>query len=162
MKIYHTETQEDYDALVVELQEQGCFWGNGFNMKTNNKWGRHTNNTCVRVDYRIALFDHKDYYAMKYPDVPIIKYKAKEDGSLMKTTKETSIVKEVIAYQIDTKAIRVNSVIQYREKGKDWVRGLVKFIDKCSIIVVLSYGTNHEFSSTSIGSGDIEIKVESY
>lgn len=80
----------------------------------------------------------------------------------MELTNETSIVKEVTAYQINTKIIRVNSVIQYREKGKDWVRGLVKFVDKYSIKVVRSYGTNHSFSSTSIGSGDIEIKVEIY
>lgn len=80
MKIYHTETQADYDALMIELEEQLCFWGNGFKMTANsNKWVRHTNNTCVSVDDRSALFDHKDYYEMKFPHAPIIKYKAKTE-----------------------------------------------------------------------------------
>ena len=29
MKIYHTETQQDYDALMSELEEKGCEWRNG-------------------------------------------------------------------------------------------------------------------------------------
>ena len=162
MKIYHTETQEDYDALMVELEEQGCKWSLGRELSEVNNWHISEHLTCLRVCgskvYRASL----NYYKEEYPCMLIIKYKAKDDGSLMKPTKETSIVKEVIAYQINTKTIRVNSVIQYRERGKDWVRGLVKFVDKCSIKVVRSFGTNHSLSSTSIGSGDIEIKVEIY
>ena len=83
MKIYHTETQADYDALMIELEEQMCFWGNGFKMKamtaTSNRWGWHTNNTCVSVDGRSASLDHKDYYEMEFPHAPIIKYKAKTE-----------------------------------------------------------------------------------
>ena len=29
MKIYHTETQEDYNALMIELEEKGCEWRSG-------------------------------------------------------------------------------------------------------------------------------------
>lgn len=163
MKIYHTKTQEDFNDLMIDLEAEGCMWASVLTPTERTKnWEVNSSETCVSVDKKAIAYEEKNFYTLRYPDVPIINYTAKVDGSLMKTTKETSIVKEVIAYQIDTKAIRVNSVIQCREKGKDWVRGLVKFIDKCSIIVVLSYGTNHEFSSTSIGSGDIEIKVESY
>ena len=163
MKIYHTETQEDYDALMIELEAEECEWFSGRKpTEATKNWKQSSSETCVKVNEKMITFEEKRYYTLRYPGVPIIEYKAKVDGSLMKTTNETSIVKEVIAYQINTKRIRVDSVIQYREKGKDWVRGLVKFVDKYSIIVVLSYGTNHEFSSTSIGSCDIEIKVEIY
>ena len=27
MKFYHTATQEDYDALMIELDNQGVVWG---------------------------------------------------------------------------------------------------------------------------------------
>ena len=27
MKIYNTATQEDYDALMEELEKGGCYWG---------------------------------------------------------------------------------------------------------------------------------------
>lgn len=164
MKIYHTETQEDFDALMIELDSEGITWHNGQSLTKDSThiWNVFGNRNCIRVTESIAFRALKYFYEKKYSSIPIIKYEAKDDGSLMKPTKETSIVKEVIAYQIDTKAIRVNSVIQYREKGKDWVRGLVKFVDNYSVKVVRSYGTNQSFSSTSIGSGDIEIKVEIY
>lgn len=74
----------------------------------------------------------------------------------------STIVKEVVAYQIDTKAIRVNSVVEYQEAGRGWVRGLVKFVDLDRIRVVQSYGTDYSFSATDIGMGNIKIKVELY
>lgn len=27
MKIYHTEKETDFDALMIELDKQGCKWG---------------------------------------------------------------------------------------------------------------------------------------
>ena len=88
MKIYHTKTQADYDALMIELEAQGCKWSSGFKIKKiNNKWEKYANNTCVRVDGRIAFYDEKDYYVMKYPRVPITTYKAKADEK-MRFTKE--------------------------------------------------------------------------
>ena len=47
MKIYHTETQEDYDALMVELERQGCKWYNGVQMTKNLIIGGFTKNTLM-------------------------------------------------------------------------------------------------------------------
>ena len=160
MKMYHTETQADYDTLMIELEEQGCMWVSGVPPTAKEWW--HGKEPFIKVENNILTWESSDCCKKHHPSAPVINYTAKGAGALMKPTKETSIVKEVTAYQINTKIIRVDSVIQYRERGKDWVRGLVKFVDKCSIKVVRSFGTNHSLSSTSIGSGDIEIKVEIY
>ena len=29
MTVYHVETQEDYDELMIELEEKGCEWRDG-------------------------------------------------------------------------------------------------------------------------------------
>ena len=88
MKIYHTETQEDYNALMVELERLGCKWSSGDEMTELTKnWKLKSSETCVRVDKKTAMYGKKSYYTWKYPDVPIIKYKAKADDK-MKFTKE--------------------------------------------------------------------------
>ena len=76
MQIYHTETQTDYDALMVELEEQGYKWLSGRKpTETTTNWKQHSSETCVRVDKKIAMYDKKSYYTRGYPDTPIIKYK---------------------------------------------------------------------------------------
>lgn len=88
MKIYHTETQEDHDALMVQLEEQGYKWLSGNRMTELTKnWKRYSSKTCVRVDKKVVMYDKKRFYAWKYPEVPIQKYKAKADEK-MKFTKE--------------------------------------------------------------------------
>lgn len=69
MQIYHTETQADYDALMVELESKGIQTLKEYN------WKLHSSETCVRVDEKMAMYDKKSYYTQYYPDTPIIKYK---------------------------------------------------------------------------------------
>ena len=90
MKIYHTETQEDYDALMVELEEQGCKWLSGSKpTEAATNWKLNSNETCVRVDKKVVMviYEKKSFYTWYYPDTPITKYKAKADDK-MKFTKE--------------------------------------------------------------------------
>ena len=88
MKIYHTETQADYDALMVELEKQGCKWFSGLTPTERTKnWKLNSSGTCVKVDKKAIAYEEKNYYTLRYPDTPIIKYKAKADEK-MKFTKE--------------------------------------------------------------------------
>lgn len=88
MKIYHTETQEDYDALMVELEAQGCKWlSERKPTEAKYHWFNYEEKTCVRVSFGILTrFDFR-HFKEEYPDVPIIKYKAKVDDK-MRFTKE--------------------------------------------------------------------------
>ena len=101
MKIYHTETQADYDALMVELEEEGCKWFSGRKpTEATENWKANSSETCVRVDKKVAVYDEKSLYTRKYPDVPIIEYKAKADEK-MKFTKE-NIYKVFSQYRKDS------------------------------------------------------------
>ena len=101
MKIYHTETQEDYDALMVELESQGCKWLSGRKpTETTKNWKRNSSETCVRVGKKMAMYDKKSYYTWYYQYVPITKYKAKADEK-MKFTKE-NVYKVFSQYRKDS------------------------------------------------------------
>ena len=88
MKIYHTETQEDYDALLIKLEEQGYEWNSGSVMrKTPNYWISHKSEMCVMVNCCGNItYGKKSGLELSY-QTPIIKYKAKVDEK-MKFTKE--------------------------------------------------------------------------
>lgn len=79
MKIYHTETQADYDALMVKLDAEGVRWRSGRRMKGPTYWERYRRYTCVLLKKDKASFDEKDYYVKNYPDIPIIRYRAEEE-----------------------------------------------------------------------------------
>ena len=56
MKIYHTETQADYDALMVELEKQGCKWlSERKPTEATTNWKVNSSETCVKVDEKSGL-----------------------------------------------------------------------------------------------------------
>ena len=79
-RIYHTETQADYDALMIELEAEGYKWVSGRKpTKATKNWKINSSETCVRVDKKMDMYDKRSYYTRYYPDTPITKYKAKAD-----------------------------------------------------------------------------------
>ncbi|WP_235022196.1 DUF1642 domain-containing protein [Listeria monocytogenes] len=50
MRVYHTETQEDFNALMEKLEREGCIWGND-NVLTElkHKWTIWRKNTVIIV-----------------------------------------------------------------------------------------------------------------
>lgn len=74
MTIYHTKTQEDYDALMVELEEQGVKWVGGHLPTEQNKWGAYKEYTCVKIiDKKMCYSDEQHF---KMTSEPIIEYTA--------------------------------------------------------------------------------------
>ena len=87
MKIYHTETQADYDALMVELEGKGYVWASRCKPTESKDWTKRKENTCVRISNKRVTRNSIIFYKVEYPNIPIIKYKAKVDER-MKFTKE--------------------------------------------------------------------------
>ena len=84
MKIYHTETQEDYDALMVELEKEGFLWLSG-KLPTSkiNRWGMNRGNSCIIVRDTIS-YASKTWCKYNCSDIPIQKYKANAAESAIK------------------------------------------------------------------------------
>ena len=77
MKIYHTETQVDYDALMVELEVKGYKWLSGHKPTHFKYWSEDKENTCIEISGKKINFNSIEWYKEDYPDTPIIEYKAK-------------------------------------------------------------------------------------
>lgn len=80
MKLYHTETQEDYNALMVELEGQGYHWVSGLyaTSKELEHWKIHGPETVISAAAEVLHYGNIQYYKNEYPDTLIEKYKAKE------------------------------------------------------------------------------------
>ncbi|EKA2549978.1 DUF3310 domain-containing protein [Listeria monocytogenes] len=80
MKRYHVETQEDYDALMVELEKEGCKWSYTGNKPTKDDyWYFFKGETVIEKYYVYLDVASKEYCERVYPDTPIQKYKAKQE-----------------------------------------------------------------------------------
>ncbi|MBC1744020.1 DUF3310 domain-containing protein [Listeria welshimeri] len=81
MKLYHTETQEDYNALMIELEGEGYKWNEVEKATENNAWDVFKDNTVVIKECDADLgFASKGYCERIYIDTPIQKYKSKQDS----------------------------------------------------------------------------------
>lgn len=78
MKLYHTETQEDYDTLMVELEKEGCMWASGTKPTHENNWINFKRDTVIESSTQNRLtYAHKYYFENPCTTTPIEKYKAK-------------------------------------------------------------------------------------
>lgn len=81
MKLYHTETQEDYNALMHELEEEDYKWNEVEKATENNAWDVFKDNTVVIKECDADLgIASKGYCERIYIDTPIQKYKAQQDS----------------------------------------------------------------------------------
>lgn len=80
MKLYHTETQEEYNALMAYVEKKGYEWNTKEKPIEYNCWNIFKKETVIVIEYGIKLgFASKEYCERVYPDTPIQKYKAKQD-----------------------------------------------------------------------------------
>ena len=84
MKIYHTETQEDYDALMEELERYGVN-----NSTSRIGWHFWKQKTCVQITNNKSYFNYQESYAKRYPDIPIVEFKANETRIMLPNNNES-------------------------------------------------------------------------
>ncbi|ECJ9746337.1 DUF3310 domain-containing protein [Listeria monocytogenes] len=81
MKLYHTETQEDYNALMIELEKKGCLWIVEEKPTKCNCWYMFKEDTVIAIEHASTLCVRpKSHCERVYPDTPIQKYKSKQDS----------------------------------------------------------------------------------
>ena len=80
MKIYHTATREDYDALMVELESKGFKWLSGDKPTHFKYWEQEKENACIKISGKDIAYRDIKQSKNQYPNIPIIKYKAKGEN----------------------------------------------------------------------------------
>lgn len=87
MKIYHTATQEDYDALMIYLEEKGFEWLSGHEPTFFRYWEQKKENTCIVISAKYITFMNIEQSKKQHPDTPIIEFKAKGENMTQKEMK---------------------------------------------------------------------------
>ncbi|WP_430539399.1 DUF3310 domain-containing protein [Listeria rocourtiae] len=74
MKIYHTETQGDYNALMVEFEKEGVTWVND-GLPAYQKIKGYPYIVLINKTMEVATLD---FVHERYSNIPIIEYKAND------------------------------------------------------------------------------------
>ena len=77
MTVYHVETQGDYNALMIELEEKGCKWRGGEKPTQLDKFGFHGKDNYFYEECGLISFSDGDYFKAYYSNETLIEYKAK-------------------------------------------------------------------------------------
>ena len=78
MTVYHVETQGDYNALMIELEEKGCEWRWGEKPTQLDKFKDYGKDTYIYEEYGgIISFSDGYYFKVYRSNETLIEYKAK-------------------------------------------------------------------------------------
>lgn len=151
MKLYHVETQEDYDALMVNLEEEGYRWNDKEKPTEYNCWNIFKKETVIVIEYDINLgFASKEYCERVYPDTPIKKYKAKQDKVAKYNAAAANIAKEMSAIGVSMKNEnndKINNPAHYTAGGietLDYIKAKVSDYPSYAAGNILKYVSRYE------------------
>ena len=85
MTVYHVETQEDYDALMIYFEKKGFKWLRGEKPTRFDRFKDNGKDTCVYEEDGIISLSDGDYFNKLYKDEPIIEYKSKGENQMLNT-----------------------------------------------------------------------------
>ncbi|HCW3285190.1 TPA: DUF3310 domain-containing protein [Listeria monocytogenes] len=156
MKLYHTETQEDYDTLMVELEKEGCMWASETKPTNENNWIDFKRDTVIERSTQNRLtYAHKYYFENPCKTTPIEKYKAKKKRTmtaedLEEARKYFSKVIEKIRvgyYREPDSNDNVNNPAHYTSGGietLDYIKAKVKDYPSYAAGNILKYVSRYE------------------
>ncbi|EGL4213019.1 DUF3310 domain-containing protein [Listeria monocytogenes serotype 4b] len=149
MKLYHVETQEDYDALMVNLEEEGYRWNDKEKPTEFNCWNIFKKDTVMIIEYDIYLGEtSKEYCEKVYPDTPIQKYKAKQDiFSGWVYSDAAKVFSATVASTKNENTDNVNNPSHYKAGGVetlDYIKAKVKDYPSYVTGNILKYVSRYE------------------
>ena len=80
MKLYHTETQVDYDELMIELEVKGCKWRNGKKPTHFDVFKAEGKDTYIYDESGVLSFSDGEYFKEWHSNETLIEYKAKGEN----------------------------------------------------------------------------------
>lgn len=151
MKLYHTETQEEFDALMVYVEKKGYEWNTKEKPTEYNCWNIFKKETVIVIEYDINLgFASKEYCERVYPDTPIKKYKAKQDKVAKCHDDAANAMKALSAIGISMKNEnndKINNPAHYTAGGietLDYIKAKVKDYPSYAAGNILKYVSRYE------------------
>lgn len=152
MKIYHTETQEDYDALLENLKNEGWTWffGEAITSYNSQLWERNKQNTVVHIEEEGVSCGSLSYAKYLHPNIPIEKYKVKQDEVAKWFYNTANAMKALSAGGVSVKnenTDNVNNPSHYTAGGietLDYIKAKVKDYPSYAVGNILKYVSRYE------------------
>ncbi len=152
MKIYHTETQEDFDALLEELKNEGYSWFFGEAIPSYNSqlWERNKQNTVVHIEEEGVSCGSLSYAKYLHPNIPIEKYKVKQDEVAKWFRGATNAMKAFLSNGVSMKNEnndKVNNPAHYTAGGietLDYIKAKVSDYPSYAVGNILKYVSRYE------------------
>lgn len=151
MKLYHTETQEEYNALMAYVEKKGYEWNTKEKPTEYNCWNIFKKETVIVIEYDINLgFASKEYCERVYPDTPIKKYKVKQDEVAKWFDDAANAMKALSAIGISMKNEnndKINNPAHYTAGGietLDYIKAKVKDYPSYVAGNILKYVSRYE------------------
>ena len=72
MTVYHVETQEDYDALMIYFEKKGFKWLRGEKPTRFDRFKDNGKDTCVYEEDGIISFSGVEYFKKHYDNETLI------------------------------------------------------------------------------------------
>ena len=82
MKLYHTQTRQDYNALMDELESKGVRWSNGKKPHEFDGFEKHESETIFQVSNKEILYFSMNFYKKDFNEIEVIEYKVKKDTKI--------------------------------------------------------------------------------
>ena len=79
MKLYHTQTREDYNALMSYFESKGLKWHGGQKPHEFDGFGKYESETIFKVLDNVISYFNMSFYKNNYNEFELIEYKAKKD-----------------------------------------------------------------------------------
>ena len=79
MKLYHTQTRQDYNALMSELESKGVKWNSGKKPHEFDGFGLYESGTIFKVSNKEIVYFSMGFYKQNYNEIEVIEYKAEKD-----------------------------------------------------------------------------------
>ena len=89
MKLYHTQTREDYNALMSELESKGIEWYGGQKPHEFDGFGAYGSETIFQVSNKEILYFSMDFYKNEFNEIEVIEHKAEKSEKDVKISNES-------------------------------------------------------------------------
>ncbi len=152
MKLYHTETQEDYNALLENLKNEGWTWffGEAITSYNSQLWERNKQNTVVHIEEEGVSCGSLSYAKYLHPNIPIEKYKVKQDEVAKWFDGATNAMKAFSSNGVSMKNEnndKVNNPAHYTAGGietLDYIKAKVSDYPSYAVGNILKYVSRYE------------------
>ena len=88
MTVYHVETKQAYDELMIELEEKGCKWVGGKKLTDFDEFSTYGIDTYVYDECCKISVSSGNYFKEHHSDEPVIEYKAKGENMTQEEMKQ--------------------------------------------------------------------------